>query len=145
MGSEEYPRYCIGQVPGSYTGADISLDLVAIGGDVIEVHYLLNSSLSSCFWFTIEQVVSPFKPNTTAGRLLSKRGDGGYMIIMQNTDAAARRSFIESRGLSKVIFSHEHDDHVCIQYHPKGIPGMGPLLPSLYSRIHYPNESHGSV
>jgi hypothetical protein len=50
------------------------------------------------------------------------------MIIMQTSDAAARRSFIESRGLAKVIYSHEHDDAVCIQYHPKGIPGANPLI-----------------
>jgi hypothetical protein len=73
--------------------------------------------------FTGAQVVSPFKPNTTAGRLLSKRGDGGYMIIMQTMDATKRRFSIESRGLAKVIYSHEYDDAVCIQYHPKGIPG----------------------
>jgi hypothetical protein len=73
--------------------------------------------------FTGAQVVSPFKPNTTAGRLLSNRGDGGYMIIMQTMDADKRRSSIESNGLAKVIYSHDHDDVVCIQYHPKGIPG----------------------
>lgn len=83
--------------------------LVAIGGDIIEV-------------------CSPIQPNTTVGRLLQKRGDGGYMIIMQTLDAAARRRHIESNGLAKVIFSHSHshddDDHVqCIQYHPKGIAG----------------------
>lgn len=50
------------------------------------------------------------------------------MIIMQTLDATARRRFIESKGLGKVIYSHEHDDAVCIQYHPKGIPGTNPLL-----------------
>ena len=45
------------------------------------------------------------------------------MIIMQTTDAVARRSYIESNNLGKVIYSHEHDDAVCIQYHPKGIKG----------------------
>ncbi|RJE27612.1 hypothetical protein PHISCL_00037 [Aspergillus sclerotialis] len=86
--------------------------LVAIGGDIIEV-------------------VSPFQPNTSAGRLLYKRGDGGYMIIMQTTDAVARRSYIESNNLGKVIYSHEHDDAVCIQYHPKGIKGG--IIPELDS------------
>src|SRR6266498_2684348 len=77
---------------------------VPLGGDIIEV-------------------VSPTKPGTTAGRLLSKRGDGGYMIIMQTSDANAQRKRIESRGLGKVIYSHEHDGAVCVQYHPKGVKG----------------------
>ncbi|KAK2767069.1 hypothetical protein FQN54_006388 [Arachnomyces sp. PD_36] len=86
--------------------------LVAIGGDIIEV-------------------VSPFKPETSAGRLLSRRGDGGYMIIMQTGDAVARRSFIESQKLAKVIFSREYEESVCIQYHPKGIKGG--VIPELDS------------
>ena len=68
--------------------------------------------------------MSPFKPGTTAGRLLSKRGDGGYMIIMQTLDAKARRQHVESNKLAKVIWTHEHDDTVAVQYHPKGIPGL---------------------
>lgn len=87
---------------------------VAIGGDVIEV-------------------CSPFEKGTTAGRLLDKRGDGGYMIIMQTMDAAARRKYIESKGLAKVIYGYEHDDVVCVQYHPKGIPGESE--PCLLPRI----------
>ncbi|EEP75692.1 predicted protein [Uncinocarpus reesii 1704] len=85
---------------------------VAIGGDVIEV-------------------VSPTTPGTTAGRLLSKRGDGGYMIIMQTLDANRRRAFIETNGLAKVIYSHGSPDSVCIQYHPKGIKGG--VIPELDS------------
>lgn len=69
------------------------------------------------------EVCSPFEDGTTAGRLLDKRGDGGYMIIMQTLDAAARRKHIESNGLAKVIYGYEHDDVVCVQYHPKGVPG----------------------
>jgi hypothetical protein len=69
------------------------------------------------------EVVSPFQEDTTAGRLLNKRGDGGYMIIMQTEDAKLRRDYIEAKGLSKVIISQEHDDVVFVQYHPKGIKG----------------------
>jgi hypothetical protein len=45
------------------------------------------------------------------------------MIIMQTLDAAARKRYIESKGLAKVIWSHPHDDVQCFQYHPKGIAG----------------------
>ncbi|KAJ9614469.1 hypothetical protein H2200_002606 [Cladophialophora chaetospira] len=86
--------------------------LVAIGGDIIEV-------------------VAPFKPGTTAGRLLQKRGNGGYMIIMQTVDAAARRKYIESNNLAKVIWTHSYADSEAVQYHPKGIAGG--IMPELDS------------
>ncbi|KAL5408782.1 hypothetical protein PMIN06_007602 [Paraphaeosphaeria minitans] len=78
--------------------------LIPIGGDIIEV-------------------VSPIQNNTTAGQLLDKRGDGGYMIIMQTEDAKRRREYIETNELSKVIGGYEHDDVTCVQYHPKGLQG----------------------
>jgi len=93
--------------------------LIPIGGDFIEV-------------------VSPTKPGTTAGRLIEKRGDGGYMIIMQTEDAKKRREYIEAKGLSKVIFEHSYTDSVCIQYHPKGIKGG--MMPELDSHIPGPKN-----
>jgi hypothetical protein len=45
------------------------------------------------------------------------------MIIMQTLDASARRRYIETNKLARVIFAHELEDSVCIQYHPKGIKG----------------------
>ncbi|TVY89133.1 hypothetical protein LAWI1_G003566 [Lachnellula willkommii] len=91
----------------------------------IEIPWLSNGDCG------IYLVVSPFKSNTTAGRLLSKRGDGGYMVIMQTEDAAARRDYVQSNKLAKVIFNHESEDFVCIQYHPKGIKGG--IIPELDS------------
>ena len=71
------------------------------------------------------EVVSPFRDGTTAGRLLEKRGgDGGYMIIMQTENAAARRDYILRNKLAKVITDVETDSAHMIQYHPKGIKGM---------------------
>jgi hypothetical protein len=78
--------------------------LVPLGGDLIEL-------------------VAPCRDGTTAGRLLQKRGEGGYMIIMQTEDAKRRKDHIEEKGLAKVIFGHEDGDVVCVQYHPKGIKG----------------------
>ncbi|RYN46519.1 hypothetical protein AA0114_g8309 [Alternaria tenuissima] len=93
--------------------------LVPIGGDFIEV-------------------VSPFKEGTTAGRLLERRGDGGYMIIMQTEDAKKRREHIEAKGLSRVIFEHDLGDSVCIQYHPRGIKGG--IMPELDSHVPGPKN-----
>lgn len=46
------------------------------------------------------------------------------MIIMQTPDAAARGEYILSRGLSNVIYSFSRSGVDCVQYHPKGIPGL---------------------
>lgn len=70
------------------------------------------------------EVLAPIQEKTTAGRLLQKRGEGGYMIIMQTLDASARREYIQSRNLSQVIFGFTEGDAECVQYHPKGIPGI---------------------
>lgn len=97
--------------------------LVSIGGDIIEV-------------------VAPKQDGTTAGRLLDRRGEGGYMIIMQTEDAETRRKAIESGKRTKVIFSHPFsnsysswdgvkDEGHCIQYHPKGMKGG--MMPELDS------------
>ncbi|KAF4632994.1 hypothetical protein G7Y89_g5126 [Cudoniella acicularis] len=93
--------------------------LLPIGGDFIEV-------------------VSPFKPNTTGSRLLAKRGDGGYMVIMQTVNANAQRKYLEGNGLAKVIFMHETEGSVCVQYHPKGIKGG--MIPELDSHHPYPSN-----
>lgn len=86
--------------------------LLAIGGEVLEV-------------------VSPFKEGTAAGRTLEKRGDGGYMIIMQHADAQARKEYVEKQGLAKVIFSHRLEKSTMVQYHPKGVKGG--VIPELDS------------
>ncbi|ORX96645.1 hypothetical protein BCR34DRAFT_628784 [Clohesyomyces aquaticus] len=93
--------------------------LVSLGGDIVEV-------------------VAPTKPGTTTGRLLDKRGDGGYMIIMQTEDAKARREYIEAQGLGRSIWGYEHHDCVCVQYHPKGIKGG--MMPELDSHTPSPNN-----
>lgn len=56
------------------------------------------------------------------------------MIIMQTDDAVARRKYIESQGLSKVIFDHVEGDVACIQYHPKGIKGSEMALSCAFWR-----------
>lgn len=103
MGVEELSQYACS--PSTSRLGSGSPPPVPLGGDLIEL-------------------VAPFKYGTTAGRLLEKRGDGGYMIIMQTEDAKKRRDYLEKQGLAKVIFTHDHDDVVCTQYHPKGIKGM---------------------
>ena len=45
------------------------------------------------------------------------------MIIMQTLSATPWREYLEANNLAKVIFVHELEESVCIQYHPKGIKG----------------------
>jgi hypothetical protein len=73
---------------------------VPLGGDIIEA-------------------VSPTKEDTTAGRLLEKRGDGGYMVIVQVENAKKRHEDIEAKGLSKVIFTNEHGDAYACSITPR--------------------------
>ena len=69
------------------------------------------------------EVVSPITPGTSAGRYLRRRqGDGGYMVIMQCDDIAARRSHVAELGIRTVLDSSaEHTDG--IQLHPRDVPG----------------------
>ena len=50
------------------------------------------------------------------------------MIIMQTLSATPRREYLETNNLAKVIFAHEFEESVCVQYHPKGIKGWSSFL-----------------
>ena len=69
------------------------------------------------------EVVSPLRPGTAGGRFLQRRGgDGGYMVIMQCDDIAARRAHVAELGIRLVNDSPgERSDG--IQLHPKDVPG----------------------
>lgn len=54
------------------------------------------------------------------------------MLIMQTGDATARRKYIESKKLAKVIWTHDTPTSNAVQYHPKGIPGG--VIPELDSQ-----------
>jgi hypothetical protein len=55
------------------------------------------------------------------------------MIIMQTLSATPRRDYLEANNLAKVIFVHELEESVCIQYHPKGIKGWCSFSPHYMS------------
>ncbi len=49
---------------------------------------------------TFLEVVSPLRPDTSAGRLLDRRkGDGGYMVIVQSEDLEADRKRMAEVGV----------------------------------------------
>ena len=69
------------------------------------------------------EVVSPITPGTAGGRYLRRRGgDGGYMVIMQCDDMAARRARVSELGIRSIIDAG-NDQTDGIQLHPKDVPG----------------------
>jgi len=69
------------------------------------------------------EVVSPVKPDTTAGRWLERRGgDAGYMAIFQTDDLAAARARLERLGV-RVVWQVALDDAATVHLHPRDVGG----------------------
>jgi hypothetical protein len=69
------------------------------------------------------EVVAPTREGTTAGRYLERRkGDGGYMIIMECDDALAHRERILGLGV-RAVWRHDEDDAHATHFHPADVPG----------------------
>jgi len=67
------------------------------------------------------EVVSPMQAGTTAGRQLDKRkGDGGYMVILQVDDLDAMRSRIETHNV-RVVFTAPGPGITGLHLHPKDV------------------------
>lgn len=69
------------------------------------------------------EVVAPVREGTTAGRYLDRRGgDGGYMVITQVDDLAARRRRVETLGVriaNEIGYPEYHE----LQLHPRDVGG----------------------
>ncbi|HTO69151.1 MAG TPA: VOC family protein [Myxococcota bacterium] len=67
------------------------------------------------------EVVSPLREGTTAGRLLERRrGDGGYMVIVQTDDLAAERKRVEGLGV-RIVWEVQLPDAATIHLHPRDV------------------------
>ena len=72
---------------------------------------------------TFLEVVAPVEENTTAGRLLARRGgDGGYMVIVQVDDLAERRAKVDSLGV-RVVWETKGEKAAAFHIHPKDVGG----------------------
>ncbi len=71
---------------------------------------------------TFLEVVAPVEENTTAGRLLARRGDGGYMVIVQVDDLAERRAKVYSLGV-RVVWETKGEKAAAFHMHPKDVGG----------------------
>jgi Glyoxalase-like domain len=67
----------------------------------------------------ILEVVAPTREGTAAGRFLERSGGkGGYMVILDCDDVAARRQHAEAMGV-RVAATIEHHDYSAVQLHPR--------------------------
>jgi catechol 2,3-dioxygenase-like lactoylglutathione lyase family enzyme len=71
---------------------------------------------------TFLEVVSPIAAGTTAGRLLDKRGDGGYMVILQVPDVDASRDRVRACGV-RIVDQLDRDGVAMTHLHPKDTGG----------------------
>lgn len=68
------------------------------------------------------EIVSPMLAGTTAGRLLERRGDRGYMLLLQTDDLARERTRFAALGV-RTVFAAEFPDISAVHLHPKDIGG----------------------
>jgi hypothetical protein len=69
------------------------------------------------------EVVAPIEENTAGGRYLDRRrGDGGYMLILQCDDHRRRRTRFESAGV-RLVALLDYGDYIGMQVHPKDSGG----------------------
>jgi hypothetical protein len=72
---------------------------------------------------TFLEVVSPKEAGTTAGRLLEKRrGDGGYMVILQVDDLAQALAKVKDAS-ARIADQRDKDGAAFTHIHPKDIGG----------------------
>ena len=70
------------------------------------------------------EIVAPVKEGTAGGRYLERRGgDGGYMVITQAEDHAARKQRVAELGVRTVLEFEEDGHYSCMQLHPADTGG----------------------
>jgi hypothetical protein len=68
------------------------------------------------------EVVAPVKEGTAAGRYLDRRkGDGGYMVILQTDDLAPVKRRVTELGV-RIVHASDHGDYQGLQLHPRDVP-----------------------
>lgn len=64
------------------------------------------------------EFTAPLSPETMPGQLVAKRGDIGYMVVIQVDDVDAMRGRAMARGL-KPVFETPYEEHTITQWHPR--------------------------
>ena len=68
------------------------------------------------------ELISPLEAGTAAGRHLERRGEGGYMLILQTDDFDRDRARILALGV-RTVWEKELPDIRAMHLHPKDIGG----------------------
>ncbi len=68
------------------------------------------------------ELISPIENGTAAGRHLDRRGEGGYMLILQTDDFDRDRARIAKLGV-RTVWHAEVDDIRAMHLHPKDLGG----------------------
>ena len=68
------------------------------------------------------ELVSPVRAGTTVGRQLERRGEGGYMLILQTDDFDGARSRLRALGV-RTVWEKTLADIRAMHLHPKDIGG----------------------
>lgn len=68
------------------------------------------------------EIVSPITGDTACGRHLMRRGDSGYMVILQTDDMDGVRARLQHLGV-RAIWQKDLDDIRAMHLHPKDIGG----------------------
>lgn len=67
---------------------------------------------------TFLEFSAPLGPDTMPGRLVAKRGDLGYMLVVQVDDTEVTKARAEARGL-KMVMETPYEGHTITQWHPR--------------------------
>jgi catechol 2,3-dioxygenase-like lactoylglutathione lyase family enzyme len=70
------------------------------------------------------EIVSPFQQGTSAGRYIDRRkGDGGYMVILQVSDAEAERKRVTGLGV-RAVAQKDLPEYKYTHFHPSDTSGV---------------------
>ena len=70
------------------------------------------------------EIVTPFQQGTSAGRYIERRkGDGGYMVILQVPDAAAERKRVTDLGV-RAVAQKDLPEYQYTHFHPSDTTGV---------------------
>ena len=67
---------------------------------------------------TFLEFTAPLGPETMPAKLVAKRGDLGYMVVMQVADVEAAKARAADLGL-KPVFETPYEGHTITQWHPR--------------------------